>query len=86
MTQKEKIIKLLSDGEWHNATELHRICWRYSARMWDLKRDGYEFEKRINPINKLEDWKLTNNLENAGTPLKQFYNKIQKAIGSKERI
>lgn len=57
MTQKEKIIDLLSDGEWHNATELHDICWRFGARIFDLKHDGYEFEKRKGQ-NGLEDWRL----------------------------
>ncbi len=57
MTQKEKILSLLDDGEYHNATELHGVCWRYVARIFDLKKEGYIFEKKRGQ-NGLEDWRL----------------------------
>jgi len=60
MTQKQKIIELMADQEWHSSAELHdKICWRYSARLYDLRRDGYLFEKKNDPDHqKLEFWRL----------------------------
>ena len=46
MTQKERILELMSDHEWHDARELNRICFRYGARLWELINDeGYPIEK-----------------------------------------
>jgi len=56
VTQKNKILKLLGDHNWHSVIELHEICWRYGGRLFDLRRDGYVLEKR--KLGKLEDWKL----------------------------
>ena len=36
MTQCDRIRALLSDGRWHSMRELNRICYRYSARLYDL--------------------------------------------------
>jgi hypothetical protein len=63
MTQKQKIIELLSDGGWHCSRELHQIAWRFGARLWDLRNEGYKFEKRSCDCiggnkTKFEDWKL----------------------------
>jgi hypothetical protein len=57
-THKEKIVALLSDRRWHSTVELHAICWRYGARLWDLRRDGYVFEKRRTPDPRIEEWRL----------------------------
>jgi hypothetical protein len=57
-TQKERILALLSDGQWHDTIELHAICWRYGARLWDLRRDGYAFEKRRTADPRIEEWRL----------------------------
>ena len=35
---------LLSDGRWHSNVQLNRICFRYGARIFDLKRDGYNID------------------------------------------
>ena len=59
MTQKAKIIDLLKDKEWHSTEELHAICWRYGARLFDLREEGYVFEKKPHPFKKnLELWRL----------------------------
>lgn len=57
MSQKEKIIRLLSDHDWHSVVELHEICWRYGARICDLKKEGYVLDKRKGFKN-LEEWRL----------------------------
>lgn len=46
MTHKEKIVKLLKDGRWHSMRELNDICYRYGARLMELKKIGYYWEKR----------------------------------------
>jgi hypothetical protein len=51
-SQKDKIKSLLSDGHWHSFNELNRICYRYSARLLDLKNDGIPHEiKKVSGIN-----------------------------------
>jgi hypothetical protein len=58
--QKFKILALMSDCKFHLSTELHAICWRYGARLYDLKKEGYEFEKkRIN--SSIWAWRLLPN-------------------------
>ena len=50
MTQKDRIVELLRDMGWHTNAELNRICFRYGARLWELKHeDGYIIEKRNVP-------------------------------------
>ena len=50
MTQKDRIIELLRDMRWHTNAELNRICFRYGARLWELKHEeGYIIEKRNVP-------------------------------------
>ena len=59
MTHKQKIIALLKEQEWVSTEALHEISWRYSARIHDLKRDGYRFLKKPHPFKKkIEMWKL----------------------------
>lgn len=57
-THKERILELLSDGEWHDTVELHEICWRYGARLWELRRAGYALEKRRTADPRIEEWRL----------------------------
>lgn len=45
-SQKGAILELLSDGRWHKMFELHGICWRYSARLHDLRKDGHAIESQ----------------------------------------
>lgn len=44
LTQRQRIMLLLIDGEWHHMKQLQAICWRYSARLWDLKQGGFMHE------------------------------------------
>jgi hypothetical protein len=57
-TQMELILALLGDRQFHSTVELHAICWRYGARLWDLRKRGYRFEKRRVPHSVIEEWRL----------------------------
>lgn len=46
LTQKEEIRYLLGRGEWVCGRDLHRVCWRYSARIFDLRRDGLDIQEK----------------------------------------
>ena len=57
-THKEKITSLLKKGRWVNATRLHdSVGWRFGARLFELRKDGYVFAKRRGP-NGLDDWMM----------------------------
>lgn len=58
MTQKERILGVLKEGGWHSVLELNAICWRYGARLWDLRQEGWNLEKRVSQNTGLEDWRL----------------------------
>ena len=52
MTHSEKILKLLADHDWHSFRELNQIAYRYSARIHELRQQGYAFEIRsLNGVN-----------------------------------
>jgi len=40
-TQRAKIIKLLKTNGKATNTELNRICFRYGARIYDLRKEGH---------------------------------------------
>lgn len=47
MTQKQRILEVLSDGRWHTATELYRTGCVLHSRISDLRnKDGYTIERR----------------------------------------
>jgi len=57
MTHKQKILNILKDGRWHSAKELHdKVGWRFGARLYDLRQEGFSFEKDTS--NKLDMWRL----------------------------
>ena len=41
MSQTTKILKLLKEKETVTNAELNRVCFRYGARLHELRRDGY---------------------------------------------
>ena len=45
-TKKEQVLMLLLDGEWHTSDELKRITHRFSARLYDLRREGWLIERK----------------------------------------
>ena len=45
-TQRDRIAALLADRRWHCVRELNRVCWRYGARLWELRSLGVTFEKK----------------------------------------
>ena len=46
MNHKTKILRALreADGALVPTTKLNAICWRYGARIYDLRRDGHNIE------------------------------------------
>jgi len=69
MSQTDKILNLLKDGKWHSTIELHQICWRYGARLFDMREQGYKLEKRPSSVPKIEEWRLIETLENTFVPI-----------------
>ena len=58
LSHKQKITALMLDGRWHSNFELNRrICIRYTARIGELKEDGFKFEKRQISQQQFE-WRL----------------------------
>jgi hypothetical protein len=55
-TQCDKLLDLLKDGAWHPFMELNAICYRYGARLYDLKQRGYDHE--VMTIRKIKYYKL----------------------------
>ena len=45
LTQKERVKRMLERG-WTCSGVLNDICWRYSARIHDLRNDGFHIEDR----------------------------------------
>ena len=51
-TMKQRVYDLLKDGDWHNFRELNDICFRYSARLLELRKEGIDHEiKKVNGVN-----------------------------------
>ena len=46
MTQKQRILDLLSDHQYHSMRELNAICYRYGGRLHDLRQEGHVFEEK----------------------------------------
>lgn len=38
MSQTEELLDILADGAWHSIRDLHKICWRYGARLYDMRQ------------------------------------------------
>lgn len=47
LTHKEQVKRLLADKKWHSFCEFNSICWRYSARMFELQSEGIGHEKKL---------------------------------------
>jgi hypothetical protein len=58
MTQRDKILKLFEGGGWVRVQEMNPIAYRYGAILFDLRRDGYKFQKRKQWNSTLEEWRL----------------------------
>ena len=57
--QKQAILSLLGDMEWHSSGELMDVSsHRYSARMWDLKQDGFHIASRRMEGKRVWEYKL----------------------------
>jgi len=52
MTGKQKVLSVLGDGHWHSYRELFDVYFKYTARIYELRKDGYVFEERVNRFNK----------------------------------
>jgi hypothetical protein len=44
--QHEKIVKLLEGGDEHTNKELNKICFRFGARIWELRQSGFGIDVR----------------------------------------
>ena len=44
LSQKDKILKLLLPGKPVHMSRLNAICYRYSARLWEIRRRGYKID------------------------------------------
>ena len=46
-SKRDALLALLSDGRWHSARELTEVAgWRYSARLHELREEGYRIERQ----------------------------------------
>ena len=61
MTQKDRLLELLSDGAWHDNRELNEICFAYSQRINEMVRAGeIEVETTHDPHNSAHwYWRVT---------------------------
>lgn len=52
LTHKQRIMLLLASGRWVHQRELNAICFRYGARLYDLRKSGFdhEWEKRTDGV------------------------------------
>ena len=49
---------LLSDRHWHTTAELNAICFRYGARLFELRGEGYIFDEERIGNGPLWRWRL----------------------------
>lgn len=45
LTQSQKIIRLLKGNKFVTNIDLNKIAYRYSARIFELRRDGWKIER-----------------------------------------
>ena len=45
VTQKDRILAALGCGGWVSNIILNGICFRYGARIYELRKEGYDIEK-----------------------------------------
>ncbi len=58
LTQKDRILALFLKKKWVKVQELHAIAWRYGAVLFELRKSGLVFAKRIQKDCRLEEWNL----------------------------
>lgn len=46
ISQKDRILNLLKANDTATSRDLNNICYRYSARILDLRRDGHIIESK----------------------------------------
>jgi hypothetical protein len=79
LTQCEKILNLLSDGHWHSMRELNQICFRYGARLHDLKKQG--IDHKIVNIKGVNYYKLVKQNEHQNERKKNWFDRFKKSFG-----
>src|SRR5215467_2495131 len=58
-TQRDRVLDLLADLDWHHFGELHRVGGiRYSARLLELRRLGYQITTRELPHRTGREYRL----------------------------
>ena len=51
MSQKDKILNLLQDNRWHSFRELLAVYYKYTQRIFDLRKIGHVIEERRSDSN-----------------------------------
>ena len=50
-TKEDRLLLLLSDGEWHLGSEMtEEVSWRFGAYLFNLKESGVAWEKERVPV------------------------------------
>lgn len=62
-TQTQKILNLLKDNSYVTNIQLNRICYRYSARIHELRNEGYEIEREYEKPGVWRYWLVYEPLE-----------------------
>lgn len=47
LTVEEKVLLVMSDGKWHSGAELAKVSWRFGGYLFNLRKKGVEWEKRL---------------------------------------
>lgn len=56
MNQKQRILHLLTEKDRVSNVELNRICFRYGARIMELRRAGFDIVSERDKVSKRGLW------------------------------
>jgi len=51
MKRKEMVLRKLKDKKWHSTNEMIKVYYKFSARIYDLEKEGFHIERRVNANN-----------------------------------
>ncbi len=59
MSNFERLITILKDGQWHSSEELAaKVSWRFGHTVFEARKKGFSIEKRKVAHNRFEYRKL----------------------------
>lgn len=64
MTQRDKLLHLFRDSQWHNNYELVRIMINYRTRLSEFRKKGFVFDRKHIGNTTEWQWKLISEPEN----------------------